>query len=177
MKFEEKLLELRKKAGLSQEELGNKMNISRQTVSKWESGKSTPEMSKLVELSELFDTSIDELVKGIETSKEGAKNKRKINIKLMLILWIIFCVLLGLFVYRYLSVRNIVNEYYKHMEQAKQNGGMVKIMKTVDSEFEPDNAYINHYFKGNIENIQYYALKEDGDSGYSYLYKIKNKHE
>lgn len=38
MKFNEKLIELRKKEGLSQEQLGNKVNVSRQTVSKWELG-------------------------------------------------------------------------------------------------------------------------------------------
>ena len=44
MKFHEKLFELRKKEGLSQEELADKVNVSRQTVSKWEMGQSTPEM-------------------------------------------------------------------------------------------------------------------------------------
>ena len=175
MEFNEKLLNLRKEKGLSQEELGEKLGVTRQTVSKWELGSTSPKLDDLTKISELFNISIDELVNGIEKSKEEVKTKRKINKKIILVLWIIICALLGLLLYRYLSIRNVVNEYYKHMEQAKQNGGMVKIMKTVDSEFEPDNAYINHYFKGNIENIQYYALKEDGDSGYSYLYKIVYK--
>ena len=43
MKFNEKLINLRKKAGLSQEELGYKLNVTRQTVSKWELGQTTPE--------------------------------------------------------------------------------------------------------------------------------------
>ena len=54
---------LRKNKGLSQEELGNKLNVARQTVSKWELGETTPEMDKLEELSDLFEISIDELVK------------------------------------------------------------------------------------------------------------------
>ena len=45
MKFNEKLINLRKKAGLSQEELGYKLNVTRQTVSKWELGQTTPEMN------------------------------------------------------------------------------------------------------------------------------------
>ena len=53
MKFNEKLIELRKKEGLSQEELGYKLNVTRQTVSKWELGQTTPEMDKLVEMSKL----------------------------------------------------------------------------------------------------------------------------
>lgn len=62
MKFNEKLIDLRKKQGLSQEELGNKLNVTRQTVSKWELGQTTPEMDKLAELSKLFNISVDELI-------------------------------------------------------------------------------------------------------------------
>lgn len=63
MKFNEKLIQLRKSSGFSQEELGHKLNVTRQTVSKWELGNTTPEMEKLIELSDLFNISIDELVK------------------------------------------------------------------------------------------------------------------
>ena len=63
MKFNEKLIKLRKASGLSQEELGDKLNVARQTISKWELGETTPEMDKLEELSNLFEISIDELVK------------------------------------------------------------------------------------------------------------------
>ena len=51
MKLCEKLYELRRAAGLSQEELAERLNVSRQAVSKWESGAAQPELSKLVELS------------------------------------------------------------------------------------------------------------------------------
>ena len=63
LKFNEKLIKLRKASGLSQEELGDKVNVARQTISKWELGETTPEMDKLGELSNLFEISIDELVK------------------------------------------------------------------------------------------------------------------
>ena len=62
LKFNEKLIKLRKASGLSQEELGNKLNVARQTVSKWELGETTPELEKLIELSEIFNVSIDKLV-------------------------------------------------------------------------------------------------------------------
>lgn len=62
MKFNEKLIELRKKNGLSQEELGYKLNVTRQTISKWELGQTTPEMDKLIELSKIFNISVDELI-------------------------------------------------------------------------------------------------------------------
>lgn len=63
LKFNEKLIKLRKASGLSQEELGDKLNVARQTISKWELGETTPEMDKLGELSNLFEISIDGLVK------------------------------------------------------------------------------------------------------------------
>lgn len=64
MTFAEKLTELRKQKGWSQEELGFKLGVTRQTVSKWELGSTTPEMEKLAAMSELFNITTDELIKG-----------------------------------------------------------------------------------------------------------------
>lgn len=64
MEFGNRLYELRKQKGLSQEELANRLDVTRQTVSKWELGDSTPDMDKLVALGELFEISLDELVLG-----------------------------------------------------------------------------------------------------------------
>lgn len=62
MVFSEQLICLRKQKGMSQEQLGEKVGVTRQTVSKWELGETTPDMDKLIELSKLFGISIDELV-------------------------------------------------------------------------------------------------------------------
>lgn len=72
MQFHENLMRLRKQKGLSQEELGNQLDVSRQTVSKWELGQTTPEMDKLIALAKLFEVSIDALV-GNETECICAK--------------------------------------------------------------------------------------------------------
>lgn len=64
MTFSERLMALRRQKGWSQEELGEKIGVTRQTVSKWELGSTTPEMEKLLALSELFGISTDELIKG-----------------------------------------------------------------------------------------------------------------
>ena len=64
MEFGNRLYELRKQKGLSQEELANRLDVTRQTVSKWELSDSTPDMDKLVALGELFEISLDELVLG-----------------------------------------------------------------------------------------------------------------
>jgi transcriptional regulator with XRE-family HTH domain len=66
MEFNNRLYQLRKQKGLSQEELASRLNVSRQTVSKWEVGDSTPDMEKLMAMSELFDVSLDQLVLGKE---------------------------------------------------------------------------------------------------------------
>ena len=75
MEFNNKLYELRKQKGFSQEELANRLNVSRQTISKWEVGESTPDMEKLVAISDLFEVSLDELVKGEEPEPAGASEQ------------------------------------------------------------------------------------------------------
>ena len=62
MEFNEQLICRRKQKGLSQEQLGDLIGVTRQTVSKWELGETTPELDKLIQLSKLFEVSIDELV-------------------------------------------------------------------------------------------------------------------
>lgn len=81
MKFNEKLLKLRKEKGLSQEELGMEMQVSRQTVSKWEAGQSYPDFARLVMLSDFFDMTLDELVKDIDVQevRENSFTNEKID--------------------------------------------------------------------------------------------------
>lgn len=76
MKFDDKLMELRKKKGWSQEELGEKLDVSRQTVSKWELGQTTPEMSKLIEIGGVFDISLDELLDTKHQEEKVSKDDR-----------------------------------------------------------------------------------------------------
>lgn len=59
----DKIVDLRKKAGLSQEELANKLGVSRQSVSKWEGAQSTPDMDKVLKLADLFGVSTDYLLR------------------------------------------------------------------------------------------------------------------
>ncbi len=73
MDFHERLYELRKQKGLSQEELANKLLVTRQTISKWELGDSTPDMEKLISLSDLFGISLDRLMLGKEDTAPAEK--------------------------------------------------------------------------------------------------------
>ncbi len=71
MTFSEKLALLRKKQGLSQEQLAGRLGVTRQSVSKWESALAFPEIDKLVALSNLFGVSVDYLVKDELTEPAG----------------------------------------------------------------------------------------------------------
>lgn len=81
MNFNEKLIDLRKTKGMSQEELGAELKVSRQTISKWESGQSYPDFQRLVLLSDYFGLTLDELVKDIDVQEVRDKNisNEKIN--------------------------------------------------------------------------------------------------
>lgn len=74
MNFNEKLINLRKTKNLSQEELGADLNVSRQTISKWESCQSYPDFQRLVLLSDYFGLTLDELVKDIDVQEVREKN-------------------------------------------------------------------------------------------------------
>ncbi len=66
--FQDKLQRLRKEAGLSQEALAEKIGVSRQTVAKWESGDSCPDLTSALSLAEVFDLTLDELA---DSEKRG----------------------------------------------------------------------------------------------------------
>ena len=72
MKLNEKIIHCRKKAGYSQETLAEKLSVSRQAVSKWETGESQPELSKLAALAELFGVTADWLISEEEPESESA---------------------------------------------------------------------------------------------------------
>ena len=82
--FSQNLQKLRSEKNLSQEQLADKIGVSRQTISAWESGKASPELDKITAISKLFSVSIDELVGEIKTEasnfdkKEYEKNYSKI---------------------------------------------------------------------------------------------------
>ena len=72
MTFSEKLMDLRRKSGLSQEQLADRLGVTRQSVSKWESGTAMPELVKLISLSDIFGVSVDYLVKDYLEEPEDA---------------------------------------------------------------------------------------------------------
>ena len=81
MSLGERLLELRKSKHLSQEELAFKLDVTRQTVSKWETDQSTPDFDKIMPLCELYGITSDELLTGIKNKEEQSENPKEVNKK------------------------------------------------------------------------------------------------
>ena len=80
MEFNEKLQELRKNKGLTQEELAEALYVSRTAISKWESGRGYPNIDSLKEISNYFSVSIDDLLSG-DKLISIAQNENKLNIR------------------------------------------------------------------------------------------------
>ncbi len=79
MSLSKKIYELRKSNGMSQEALAEKINVSRQSVSKWESGETVPEIDRIIELSKVFNVSTDYLLLSgeVETLTNRTKQLEK----------------------------------------------------------------------------------------------------
>ena len=75
MNMADRIQYLRKNKGISQEELADKVGVSRQAVSKWESEQSTPDIEKVILLSDFFNVTTDYLLKGIEPVSENTTEK------------------------------------------------------------------------------------------------------
>lgn len=75
MNIGEKLYELRKGKNLSQEEVAEKLNVTRQTVSKWETNQSSPDFDKILPICELFEISTEELITGKKPKEKNNENE------------------------------------------------------------------------------------------------------
>ena len=75
MNFPEKLLTLRKAKGMTQEQLAEKLDVTRQSISKWESGQAVPELEKIAALSTIFDVTTDYLLKSSEIDDLSVKTE------------------------------------------------------------------------------------------------------
>lgn len=80
MNIADRIQNLRKSKGISQEELADKMGVSRQAVSKWESQQSTPDIGKIIIMSDYFGVTTDYLLKGGDPKPE--ENEKKVDAKI-----------------------------------------------------------------------------------------------
>ena len=106
MEIGNKLKDARIKTGLTQEQVAEKIMVSRQTISNWENGKSLPDIISIMNLSDLYQISIDELLKGDKKMKEKLEkdanvakgNKRLILTTAILIFVVAIIYLISIFV-------------------------------------------------------------------------------
>ena len=105
MSLGERLYELRKKKGLSQEEVAEKLNVTRQSVSKWETDESKPDFDKIVPICELYEISTNELLNGTKEEKEEKEvevinndNKKKRAIFISIAVFLYFAALIWIVV-------------------------------------------------------------------------------
>ena len=94
----ERICQLRRKCGLSQEQLAERIGVSRQAISKWESGTSTPELEKLIALSECFQITLDELIREPVSAGDAQDAAEQLNASSTVTLsgggvWLLLCVL------------------------------------------------------------------------------------
>ena len=87
MTFGERLYELRNEKNISQEELAEVLDVSRQSISKWENDKAYPEMTRLLFMSDYFDVSLDYLMRGIKKEENIENVAEKYKTKNMLLVW------------------------------------------------------------------------------------------
>ena len=85
MNISQKILLQRKKKGISQEDLANALNVSRQAVSKWESSQSVPDMDKIVALSSYFNITTDYLLKDEIETIDGADSYSSKNVDMQML--------------------------------------------------------------------------------------------
>lgn len=105
MKIGKKLKDARMRSGFTQESVAEKVNVSRQTISNWENEKSYPDIISVIELSNLYSISLDELLKGdekmmehLEESTNVVKSTRKlIGAILLNIITVILLITLSMF--------------------------------------------------------------------------------
>lgn len=154
MNFNEKLASYRKSKGLTQEQLAEQMQVSRKSVSKWETGEVIPDLTKVMKLSELLNVSIDELCgkeipNRLETKQDIKLEIKSSPIKYLIITLIvaIICGICGYFIGQSISS----NEPISEIEQ-----GLPEIITIEDLKFYYDHGELRCEFKPSFYSNKYF---------------------
>ena len=187
MKFYEKLIILRKKALLSQEELAEKLDVTRQTISKWELGQSKPDIDKLQMMSNLFQVDVNTLTnedKSLEDSvnikkEESPKKKKNGDRKFILyILIIIFIASLAFLTYRVgTDIKTKKDEIKEEIRKEKEKAE--KEAQEIKDEIKKNNEESDLKFDKNSFNSKYsfYSGTQPGQSVSMLIDNIINKNK
>lgn len=186
MKFYEKLIILRKKALLSQEELAEKLDVTRQTISKWELGQSKPDIDKLQMMSKLFEVDVNTLTnEDISLEDNGETKEDKNNKKedgdrkfILYILIIIFIASLALLAYRVgTDIKTKKDEIKEELRKEKEKAE--KEEKEFKDKFNKDMEESDLKFDKNSFNSNYtfYSGTQPGQSVSMLIDNIINKNK
>lgn len=156
MKFNEKLVKLRKENLLSQEELAEKLGVTRQTISKWELEQTTPDMDKLSQIAKLFNVSVDEL---LNESDEPIKTKENIgekkNVRPIIIISILVFLLLAIIAFLGFKGMSIIESIFGTAANGIEEGREIgkSIISQISNQIEEQKNEVNET-KNNFKNIQ-----------------------
>ena len=146
MKMNEKLISLRKEKGWSQEELANRLNISRQAISKWELGESVPDTNNMMQLSKLYGKSLDNLLENkIQDHKPKLKNVFIIIGILLIVIIIIYGILC---IIKYNAISKINEEFTNY--KVLSNYSFTILDMTMDKENITEQRNTEVYYKDGI---------------------------
>lgn len=145
MNLGEKIFELRKQLNITQEQLAEKMNVTRQTISKWELNETTPDIKQAKELSKIFKISLDELTNNDTKNilNEKVSNTEKLAgliLKILKFLGIIFIVILIIDVISLILFSTIKTTTITH-EAAKVTLDCIKDKETYIIEVDTEKNY------------------------------------
>lgn len=149
MKFEEKLIKLRKKKILSQEELAEKLNVTRQTISKWELGQSKPDMDKLKEISGFFEVGIEVLtndnldIELVQSEKNKPKKERKFL--LYILMFILIAAIIALIIR--------INVQKEQEKEEGQSSGIFSIFDGFFDSFNDITQNMQNEYEQNVEEM------------------------
>lgn len=178
MKLGENILKLRKQKGLSQEQLGEQVDVTRQTISNWELGETTPNPEQLKLLSKTLNVSVDELIdndmKGIlETKVSNTEKLAGIIIKILKVIGILFVVFVLIEIIAFIMFATIrKNPIIRHTESVELscslNNNKYIIEVGLDGYFNCSNCSkeLQKEFKDNYIDFGDISKTEKSISGY-----------
>ena len=155
MEIGKKIVDLRKKNGLSQEELAEKVGVARQTISRWELGETSPDLKQSKELSKIFNISLDELtdndIKNILVEKTSNTEKLAGLILKLIKIMVIFIIVMPIAL---ITLRIIFKNIHKH------NSGRLMNISIKCNLHNETYGYEFNYYETTGE------IKEAGGDGY-----------
>ena len=163
--FGEKLMKLRKENALTQEELAEKLGVTRQTISKWELGQTVPDKDKLIDMAKIFNVTVDELLnekkeeRTMENNnavKSESDDRRKkiiigvaIGIGVLLLIWLGYFLLFGKVFSSALNfIGNVSDKDTNSINKFVENGFNIGNEIVQNAEKEEKNYKYEHIYSG-----------------------------